>query len=118
MSINGISYGEVIPGGINYEEDISKFPKVTNVCFHDKALFNILKDPTSPDYPQVHKTMLILSLCHTIITEVVDDQIAYNASSPDELALINMSRFCGYLYMGKDERNVMTVQLSGKKYEY
>jgi magnesium-transporting ATPase (P-type) len=29
-----------------------------------------------------------------------------------------MSRFCGYLYMGKNEKNIMTVKLKGELLEY
>lgn len=44
--------------------------------------------------------MFLLSLCHTVITEEKDGNIVYNASSPDELALINFARYCGFEYLG------------------
>ena len=37
----------------------------------------------------------ILAVCHTIIVELKDGNIQYNASSPDELALTNAARFFG-----------------------
>ena len=37
-----------------------------------------------------------LALCHTIIIEKVNNQIVYNASSPDELALLNFAKYCGF----------------------
>lgn len=40
----------------------------------------------------------MMSLCHSIITESKDGKILYNASSPDELALVNFARFIGYEY--------------------
>jgi phospholipid-transporting ATPase len=30
------------------------------------------------------------------MTEIKDNRIEYNASSPDELALVNFARFVGY----------------------
>jgi phospholipid-transporting ATPase len=62
--------------------------------------------------------LVVLSLCHTIITEIQDGKVQYNASSPDELALINMSRFCGIEYKGKDENNIMRIEMNGKGYNY
>ncbi len=53
--------------------------------------------------------MFLLALCHTIITEEKDNELIYNASSPDELALINFAKYAGFYYKGMDEKNVMTV---------
>ena len=69
MSIGGISYGEVKKGQMNYYEDISAFPKVTNVDFRDKQLFDALNDEQNPEHDNVRKSMFLLALCHTIITE-------------------------------------------------
>jgi phospholipid-transporting ATPase len=41
----------------------------------------------------------------------VEDEILYNASSPDELALINFAKLCGYRFMGIDDNNIMTVRV-------
>lgn len=53
--------------------------------------------------------MLCLAFCHTIITTEEDNKISYNASSPDELALVNLARYLGYKFLGLDEHNVMRV---------
>jgi phospholipid-transporting ATPase len=52
-------------------------------------------------------------LCHTIIIEKVDGQVNYNASSPDELALINFAKYCGVSYLGINEENIMEVKFEG-----
>jgi phospholipid-transporting ATPase len=55
-------------------------------------------------------TMSVLSLCHTVITELVDGKVNYNASSPDELALVSFaSDIAGFEYQGKDDENIMTL---------
>jgi magnesium-transporting ATPase (P-type) len=46
-----------------------------------------------------------LAICHTIIVEKKDDQISYNASSPDELALINAARHFGVTFLDRDADN-------------
>jgi phospholipid-transporting ATPase len=55
--------------------------------------------------------MLCLSLCHTVTTQTVNNDIIYNASSPDELALINFAKLCGYRFMGIDDNNTMTLRV-------
>lgn len=59
-----------------------------------------------------------MATCHTIITDVKEKEIIYNASSPDELALVNFAKFCGVEYMGTDEFNMISVKFEEKIYEY
>ena len=48
--------------------------------------------------------MELLALCHSVI---IDDQdpanIHYNASSPDELALVNFAKMMGVEFVGVDD---------------
>jgi magnesium-transporting ATPase (P-type) len=54
-----------------------------------------------------------LALCHSI---VVDEKSGkYNASSPDELALVNAAKFFGYQYVQKDENGVLSIRVHGKE---
>lgn len=71
MSIGGISYGEVKKGQMNYVDDISSYPKVTNVDFRDKQMLDALNDENHPEYEKITKAMFVLALCHTIIIEKV-----------------------------------------------
>jgi phospholipid-transporting ATPase len=54
---------------------------------------------------------LILAICHTIIIEESEGEgdFEYQASSPDELALVNFARYCGFEFMGIDASNIMTI---------
>jgi phospholipid-transporting ATPase len=45
----------------------------------------------------------MLAVCHTVIVEHKPNNIIYNASSPDELSLLNFARFMGFEYIGTDE---------------
>lgn len=42
----------------------------------------------------------------------------YNASSPDELAFINMARYCGWEYLGIDANNIVTIKYNGDALRY
>ena len=57
--------------------------------------------------------MLLLSLCHTVIMEFKNQENIYNASSPDELALINFAKLSGYEFSGIDDFNRMMVKVKG-----
>ena len=54
--------------------------------------------------------LFYMALCHTIICEKNEnEEISYNASSPDELALINFAKLFGVEYLGIDENNYMKI---------
>ena len=60
--------------------------------------------------------MLFLSVCHTVVTEKKSDgSIVYNASSPDELALLNFAKFVGFEYLGMDQNNVLTIRYKDRE---
>lgn len=58
------------------------------------------------------------ALCHTVMVEHENGKSSYSASSPDELALVNFAKFCGYEYKGTDEHNIMTVQARRQEKTY
>jgi len=94
--------------------DISKFPDVTNVNFRDQTFMNALQkgDAAISDY------LMALAVCHTIITENKDGEIIYNASSPDELALVNFAKFVGCEYIGMDDEGRMTISFKNKQHKF
>ena len=56
--------------------------------------------------------MEALGLCHTVIpenkkTKDGTEYVAYNASSPDELALVNGARHMGFFFKERDEEGNM-----------
>lgn len=60
--------------------------------------------------------LLHLALCHTII---LDERTGkYNASSPDELALVNAAKFFGVEFKKRDEDNNMVINFRGTTLKY
>ena len=43
-----------------------------------------------------------IALCHNVVIEDSKDAIEYNASSPDELALVYFCKFMGFIFKGID----------------
>ena len=62
--------------------------------------------------------MEILSVCHTVIVEEKNGKVTYNASSPDELALVNAAKYFGYEFKGRDEDNNVIINLEGRLVKY
>jgi phospholipid-transporting ATPase len=126
ICINGISYGEVKEGDANYIKDITGFTEVTNVDFRDNQLVQALHDDSNAEKDNImyhhylanRKLLILLGLCHSIITETKDGKLLYNASSPDELALVNFARFLGCEYQGTDENNNITITWKGQTLQY
>lgn len=42
----------------------------------------------------------------------------FNASSPDELALVNAAKFFGAVFIKRDEDNNMIIRFKNKEYRY
>ena len=53
--------------------------------------------------------LLNLALNHSVISSQKDGQLFYNASSPDELALVNGARFLGAVFEKRDEDNNICI---------
>jgi phospholipid-transporting ATPase len=88
-------------------------PKVSNVNFKDKNFFTALNNSSNNNHKIAHECLLMLSLCHTIFPEEKGDKIFYNASSPDELALVNFAKMCGYEFTQVDSKNTYTIKRDG-----
>mmetsp|Transcript_7016 Transcript_7016/g.9752 ORF Transcript_7016/g.9752 Transcript_7016/m.9752 type:complete len:128 (+) Transcript_7016:1649-2032(+) len=90
--------------------DIEYKPGVTNVNFYDAELYAQLQDRNHANHANVKRFIEALGLCHTVIcdTKVLKEDgkteyIVYNASSPDELALVNGARHLGFMFESRDD---------------
>lgn len=71
------------------------------------------------DFFFIRETLFGMALCHTIIVDNDEKgDMVYNASSPDELALVNWARFCGCVFLGMDENNFAMVSYNDKIYKF
>jgi len=90
-------------------------PGVTNVNFEDPKFDKQIKDKKHENNRSLKAFSEALGLCHTVIADVKKDEdgksfIAYNASSPDELALVNGARHLGFFFRERDEDNCMVCE--------
>ncbi|EGR33523.1 phospholipid-translocating p-type flippase family protein, putative [Ichthyophthirius multifiliis] len=95
--LDGKVYGDINAKG-------QKQKDIENVNFEDER---ILKEPKNQ---KIKDFLLHLACCHEIIyNEKVEK---YQASSPDDLALVNFAKFCGFQYLGKDNDDIIQIKES------
>jgi len=100
FTAGGVAYGKSNPKPAEYA------PGVTNVNFEDDEFWKHLDDQSHPQNVHLKRFIECLGICHTVISE--DKEIkgvltkVYNASSPDELALVNGMRHFGFAFRDRD----------------
>lgn len=126
------SIGETVYGSYSTEKKAKADPAtvngVYNDCQHmrpmrsfvDPALFRDLRTRRAEQAYQ--DFIMVLSLCHTVLPNGSDLEgkgpDSYNASSPDEAALVESARDFGFSFYGKDNAGVMSLNYLGEKTRY
>uniref|UniRef100_A0A3B4WQT0 Phospholipid-transporting ATPase n=1 Tax=Seriola lalandi dorsalis TaxID=1841481 RepID=A0A3B4WQT0_SERLL len=108
-TIAGITYGHFPDLDCDRSmEDFSNLPSSSNNSteFDDPTLIqNIEKDhPTSP---QICEFLTMMAVCHTVVPERDGTQIIYQASSPDEGALVKGAKGLGFEFTARTPHSVI-----------
>ncbi|KAF8512600.1 Ca-transporting ATPase [Hysterangium stoloniferum] len=96
--IAGVSYTEVL------DESHSDADAAHHATF--STLRTLLSDPFSDSGNIAREFMTLLAVCHTVIPEVKDGKMVYQASSPDEAALVAGAESLGYRFMTRKPHSV------------
>ncbi|XP_039212375.1 phospholipid-transporting ATPase IB isoform X1 [Crotalus tigris] len=115
-SIAGVTYGHFPELARECSsEDFSQLPPPTSEsCEFDdpRLLQNIETDhPTSM---HIKEFLTLLAVCHTVVPERHENTIIYQASSPDEGALVKGAKKLGYVFTGRTPRSVI-IDALGKE---
>uniref|UniRef100_A0A672ZMB3 Phospholipid-transporting ATPase n=1 Tax=Sphaeramia orbicularis TaxID=375764 RepID=A0A672ZMB3_9TELE len=118
-TIAGITYGHFPDLDCDRSmEDFSNLPSNSNNSteFDDPTLIqNIEKDhPTSP---QICEFLTMMAVCHTVVPEREENQIIYQASSPDEGALVKGAKGLGFVFTARTPHSVI-IEARGKEMSY
>lgn len=119
LTCNIMDFRKFSAGPFSYGTDLNQDPsrsRIENVNFEDPTFWDHASDQTHSNYPNIEKVMLLLALCHTIILD--EKTKRYNASSPDELALVNAAKFFGAEFLKRDEDNNMLINYHGQTLSY
>jgi len=112
ICVEGLGYGSNSSHEIISDEELKGLPNVTNVDFRDKTFVSkVLGNSQDSSAKACRDALVLLSLCHDIIVEEKDGDKIFNASSPDELALVNFAKLCGWCYEGLDNENNMLLNV-------
>ncbi len=100
-----------VEGQLFGDQHHTTMPSVPNVDFQDSRILAALHNPQHPLHASATRTLAALATCHSILLEQRQEDIVYNATSPDELALVNFCKACGWQYVGMDEQNRVRIML-------
>ncbi|GCB68803.1 hypothetical protein scyTo_0008283 [Scyliorhinus torazame] len=78
------------------------------LTFHDSSLVELIR---SGGDPGVHEFFKLLAVCHTVMVEAKDGQLAYQAASPDEEALVTAARNFGYVFLSRTQDTITISEL-------
>ncbi|KAF8200726.1 calcium transporting ATPase [Pholiota molesta] len=86
--------------------------------FMDQASASSSTLPTGDREKSIIREFLsLLAVCHTVIPEVRDGKMVYQASSPDEAALVAGAELLGYQFHTRKPRSVF-VNIQGQSQEF
>jgi len=118
MSIGSFSYGESEVSATTIQKT-DKYGEINNFHFHDEEFYLHLKDQSHENFENIKNFLLCLCLCNTVFTEERNDsQVVYQASSPDEMALINAARYFNFKFLKREIGNKINVEIFGIVEEY
>lgn len=86
---------------------------MTKLPFHinndTKAYQILLNRDQDSGWSSIDSFFRVISVCHTVVTDKDDSNpslIKYQASSPDELALVDGAKKMGYVFLGRDSKTL------------
>uniref|UniRef100_U3I446 Phospholipid-transporting ATPase n=1 Tax=Anas platyrhynchos platyrhynchos TaxID=8840 RepID=U3I446_ANAPP len=118
--INGQRYGDCRDGAGQLPSHPEQVDFSWNMYADGKFLFYdhyLIEQIKSRKDPEIQKFFLLLAICHTVMVDVSDGQINYQAASPDEGALVTAARNFGYVFLSRTQ-NTITISEMGIEKTY
>uniref|UniRef100_A0A8B9VUS9 Phospholipid-transporting ATPase n=1 Tax=Anas zonorhyncha TaxID=75864 RepID=A0A8B9VUS9_9AVES len=101
-SIAGVTYGQLPP------------PTSESCEFDDPRLLQNIEND-HPTAVHIQEFLTLLAVCHTVVPERQGNKIIYQASSPDEGALVKGAKKLGYVFTGRTPHSVIIDALGKEK---
>ena len=104
-SIDGKNYGDVdVTNLVKVDFSRNKYYQ-ESFEFYDRTLFDDVQkgDPNSQEF------FRLLALCHTVMPQVKDGNLEYQAQSPDEDALVSAARNFGFVFKERTPRSITII---------
>ncbi|TFY56442.1 hypothetical protein EVJ58_g7642 [Rhodofomes roseus] len=124
-SIGGVAYADVVDESRRAEGEDGKdgwksFAEMQALLSGGENPFGDFgsADTTGQGQKEVlNEFLTLLAVCHTVIPEMRDGKLHYQASSPDEAALVSGAELLGYQFHTRKPKSVF-VNIQGTSYEY
>lgn len=114
-SIAGTAYADVVDES---KENTKTFDALRSFSNQPQNPFvDVPSAGADPEKDTVHEFLCLLAVCHTVIPEEKDGKIAYQASSPDEAALVAGAELLGYQFHTRKPKSVF-VNIQGVSQEF
>uniref|UniRef100_A0A4W3HUP6 Phospholipid-transporting ATPase n=1 Tax=Callorhinchus milii TaxID=7868 RepID=A0A4W3HUP6_CALMI len=113
LTCNVMSFKKCTIGGIAYGHFTSSFELSE---FDDPTLLEHIHN-NHPTSSQIQEFFIMMAICHTVVPERDGDHITYQASSPDENALVKAAKAFGFVFTGRTPRSVI-IEAMGEERMY
>uniref|UniRef100_A0A671RQ98 Phospholipid-transporting ATPase n=1 Tax=Sinocyclocheilus anshuiensis TaxID=1608454 RepID=A0A671RQ98_9TELE len=118
-TIAGITYGHFPDLDCDRSmEDFSHLPSTSqnSTEFDDPSLIQNI-ETNHPTSPQICEFLTMMAVCHTVVPEREGNQIIFQASSPDEGALVKGAKSLGFVFTARTPHSVI-IEARGKEQTY
>ncbi|XP_038853124.1 phospholipid-transporting ATPase IB-like [Salvelinus namaycush] len=115
-TIAGITYGHFPDLDVDRSmEDFSPLPSssLNSTEFDDPTLLQNI-EKSHPTSAQICEFLTMMAVCHTVVPEREEDQLIYQASSPDEGALVKGAKGLGFVFTARTPGSVI-MEARGKE---
>ncbi|XP_042123484.2 phospholipid-transporting ATPase IK isoform X4 [Peromyscus maniculatus bairdii] len=80
--------------------------------FYNKELESLVRGQRDR---AVQEFWRLLAICHTVMVQEKDNQLLYQAASPDEEALVTAARNFGYVFLSRTQDTITLVELGEER---
>ncbi|XP_036138171.1 phospholipid-transporting ATPase IK-like [Molossus molossus] len=123
LTQNIMTFKKCCINGIVYSPDEEEAPSKENpylwnrfadgkLLFQNSSLLNIVR---SNEDSMVQEFWRLLAICHTVMVGEKDNQLLYQAASPDEEALVTAARNFGYVFLARTQNSITVMELGEER---
>ncbi|XP_038310915.1 phospholipid-transporting ATPase IK isoform X5 [Canis lupus familiaris] len=112
--IGGVIYGPDEDEDTPAKED----PYLWNEFADGKLLYRnsrLLRTVRAGEDRLVREFWRLLAICHTVMAQERDNQLVYQAASPDEEALVTAARNFGYVFVARTQDSITVMELGEER---